>query len=244
MGDPLKGWAMKHVKDDGEINWTLACPYQLEWGERDSNGVAVSSGMTFFGGSKQPLNVTIDTNFELIDPWDVFKARLYKEGSPPTNYFLNQFFPVGQGPNKSKISKKGAELEAQALVAKEKFEAAKKTVEDATVSGEQQLGDERKKKQGEKLKAIHATIQQNAKRRRTVPVAALEESHAAGGTPVIQLEQIFDRAPPEATGGAASTHANDGDHLAKGKGKGNADGGGDGATGEGEGAAPPAAAGG
>ena len=75
-------------------------------------------------------------------------------------------------------------------------------------------------------------------------MAALEESHAAGGTPVIQLEQIFDRAAPEATGGAASTHANDGDHLAKGKGKGNADGGGDGATGEGAGAAPPAAAGG
>ena len=66
------------------------------------------------------MNVTIDTNFELIDPWDVFKARLYKEGNPPTNYFLNQFFPVGQGPNTSKISKKGCRAESSSFGVKGK----------------------------------------------------------------------------------------------------------------------------
>ena len=198
MQNPLKGWCAKYVSESGEINWALACPYQLEWPDRDPTNAAgptSATGMTFVGGCYQALIVSIDTSFQFIDPWDVFKARLHKEGNPPINYVMSQFFPVGHGPNSSLISNKGSELEAGALKAKAKFEQARKTMDDARVSDENFLGEERKKAQGEKLKAIHATNQENAKRRRTVSVAPpRDEAHTAGGTPVLVLEAIFEAA--------------------------------------------------
>ena len=123
---------------------------------------------------------------------------------------------------KPDFEKTGSELEAEALEAKATFEQSQKTMDDSRVSDENLLGEERKKAQGEKLKAIHATNQENAKRRRTVSVAppALE-THTAGGTPVLVLETIFEAAADdEAAGGtgAASSHAFDGDHQVKGKG--------------------------
>ena len=113
MQNPLKGWCATYVSESGEINWALACPYQLQWPESDpanAAGPTSATGMLFVGGCYQALNVSIDTSFQLIDPWDVFKARLHKEGNPPINYFMSQFFPVGHGPNSSLISKKGSEL--------------------------------------------------------------------------------------------------------------------------------------
>ena len=103
------------------------------------------------------------------------------------------------------------------------FEQARKTMDDSRVSDENFPGEERKKAQGEKLKAIHATNQENAKRRRTVSVAPPRgETHTAGGTPVLVLETMFEAAAEDGAAGgtgAASTHASDGDNKVKGKGK-------------------------
>ena len=105
MRNPLKGWCAKYVSETGEINWALACTYELQWSQ-PVEGAPAQTTMSLFGAHFQNLNVTIDAAFQLIDPWDVFKARLHQDGNPPVNYFLYQILLPGQGPNSSNISTK------------------------------------------------------------------------------------------------------------------------------------------
>ena len=146
MQTTLKGWCAKFVHaETGEVNWALACPYRLEWGQPDAaTGVTLVLALTCFGGCKQDLSVTVDKQFQLIDPWDLFKCKLFKEDNPPTTYFMHQFFPPGVGPNASKVSKKGEESEAQALLAKQKYADAMASLEAGEVADDNFLGKERK----------------------------------------------------------------------------------------------------
>ena len=70
------------------------------------------------------MSILITREFDLEYPWDVFKARFVKEGTPPREHLCHQFWPAGAGPDISPLDKKGKTLMAVADVkAREKAEA-------------------------------------------------------------------------------------------------------------------------
>ena len=167
-GNYLQDWCSKFVLPNHTVDWSpgRACPYGFIW---DSKGVLAS--VTFREQAQVDVSIMITREFDMEYPWDVFKARFVKEGTPPQEHLCHQFWPAGAGPNVCPLDKKGKTMLA---IAEEKAKEKAKGGASASVSADvledtdDFIGKERKKVVSDRLKVMQKDAKVSAKRQRTV----------------------------------------------------------------------------
>ena len=164
-GNHLQDWCSKFVLPNHTVDWSpgRACPYGFIW---DSKGVLAF--VNFREQAQVDVSILITREFDLEYPWDVFKARFVKDGTPPQEHLCHQFWPAGAGPNDSPLDKKGKTIMAIAEEkAKEKAQAGP-TAPASTVPEDTDdfISKERKKQLFDRLKTMQKDAKVSAKRQR------------------------------------------------------------------------------